>query len=44
MVNVYLNESYGLRSTKDIVVDQELFLDYNLDVNCYFCGEDKKVT
>jgi hypothetical protein len=43
MVNVYVNESYVLRSTKEIGVNQELFMDYNHDVDCSFCRKDQKL-
>jgi hypothetical protein len=43
MVNVCVNESYVLRSIMEIGVNQELFVDYNHDVICYFSVEDQKL-
>jgi hypothetical protein len=43
MVNVCVNESYVLRTTKEIGVNQELFIDHNHDVDCCFCREDQKL-
>jgi hypothetical protein len=40
-VNVTVNESYIIKSCKEIKIGEELFLDYNRKLFCEFCCEDK---
>jgi hypothetical protein len=40
-VNVTVNESYIIRSCKEIMVDEELFLDYNRKLYCETCYEEE---
>jgi SET domain-containing protein len=40
-VNVTVNESYIIKSCKEISIDEELFLDYNTTLFCEVCHEEK---
>lgn len=40
-VNVTISEEYVIKTTKKVTVGEELFLDYNRDISCLCCKEDR---